>query len=189
MQGFDRYENFPLYLDTLPNFFLAANMDYFKPKGLILDAAMGAGPNTRFLIHYGFKVLGVDLAKKGLDRAKLYSPTSMIFQADLENHLFPKDIFDGIVIINYFDHTVITKLKKSVKPDGVFLIETLLFQQEYVNNSSLRSHFPTLAELKRIFSNWDLFKCDEGWQPANYGGIKRVVRVIAKRPSNKRKFK
>ena len=127
-----------------------------------LDLACGAGKNTLYLAKEGFNVDAIDIAKIALDTLDQYaiknSTQDLIntILMDLDEFEPKADIYDLVIMANFLDRVMIKKAKKSLKINGIFIVETYMIDD---NNEKINSDEKNLLyaeELKDIFS--DKFK-------------------------------
>ena len=107
--------------------FLEKNV-HLLPKGKVLDLAMGEGRNGVFLATRGFKVLGLDISEKGLQKAhRLAASMNVEIETrvvDLESHTLEKNAYDVILCTYYMQRDLFLQFKDALKPGGMVVVET-----------------------------------------------------------------
>lgn len=110
-----------------PNRLLVEVVKGRKP-GAALDIAMGQGRNALHLAAQGWKVTGVDISDEGLRMAREEAAKRKLaleaVNANLDEYDFGKNRWDLVTMI-YATSTVawIEKIKPSLKPGGLFVVE------------------------------------------------------------------
>jgi SAM-dependent methyltransferase len=111
---------------TDPSPYLVARLQGIAP-GKALDIAMGEGRNGVFLAKKGFSVEGVDLSEVALKKAKRLARengvTMVTTVADLTQYKVREKTYSLILMIDYFQRSLIPQIRKGLRPDGVFLLE------------------------------------------------------------------
>lgn len=108
---------------------------------LVLDAGVGTGRFATWLAEKGFEVIGIDLSREMLKRAKrkaqvLHAEIGLIL-ADMSFLPFRTDLFDSCICINVIDHVSgISKFLKEVryviKPEGILIFNFSNLQSPYL---------------------------------------------------------
>ena len=117
---------------TDPNDFLKASIEYLPKNGTVLCLAEGEGRNSVFLASHGFNVTAVDSSPVAMQKTQALAQkqgvqvTSTV--ADLAEFDLLSEQYDAIISI--FCHlppplrkTIHTHVQKSLKYDGIFLLE------------------------------------------------------------------
>jgi 2-polyprenyl-3-methyl-5-hydroxy-6-metoxy-1,4-benzoquinol methylase len=104
----------------------------------ILDVGCGAGiPTAKFLTNKGIKVTGIDLSETMLNLARKNVPDAKFLKMDMNELIFEKNTFDGIVSVftlfhvekkNHFD--IFRKFFEILKPEGILFINTGISESE-----------------------------------------------------------
>ena len=92
-----------------------------------LDIACGAGKNSIYLAKNNFLVDALDISEvalKSLDNKNLKNITTNLI--DLDEYKPTENSYDFIVKTNFLDRTLMPKLAKSLKKDGILFIETYM---------------------------------------------------------------
>jgi len=122
-----KYDTETYIFGITPIPFLVDNLDLLT-KGRTLDIAMGEGRHGVFLASKGFDVLGLDISKKGLQKAqrlaKSQNTTIETRVVDLENYTLEKNAYDLIICTYYMQRDLFSQFKDALKPGGMALVET-----------------------------------------------------------------
>ena len=109
-------------------------------NGKALDVAMGLGNNAFFLAAQGYAVTGVDISSVAVTRAaehaKKNSLTIQALEADLAEFPIKDENYDLIVNFYFLDRTIIPKLKKGLKKNGLMFFETYTTEQRQFGGPS-----------------------------------------------------
>ena len=133
----------------------------------ILEAGVGTGRFSTWLARRGFNVVGMDLSKEMLKKAKqrkkLWVSMSELVVADVLNFPFKDSQFDVCICINVMDHfsnigRFFKEVRNVIKPKG-----SLVFN--YSNIQSLYLPVALIANLRKnaffkqkIYSHWSTYK-------------------------------
>lgn len=128
-----------------------------------LEIACGAGRNSIFMAEKNFRVDAFDIshiAIKSLKEKQLNNINAQV--VDLENYKLKENEYDLIVKTNYLDRNIISLLKKSLKKNGILLIETYMFDENYTNSMSNPDFLLKKNELKTFFDDsFEILEYDE----------------------------
>ena len=154
----------------------------------ILDLGCGTGRHLLFLLKKGFEVYGLDGSPNGLEIAKNWlidENLSSELTCQKIEHRFPyKDgFFDAVISIQVIHHNLIediiftvNEIKRTLKPEGLIFLTFPLIQGFYIKKQNMQKvekrtyipltgqekglphHFFTVAEVKRVFSDFGLSK-------------------------------
>ena len=163
-----------------------ANLFNEKGVRRILDLGCGTGRHLLFLLKKGFEVYGLDGSPNGLEIAKNWltdENLSSELTCQKIEHEFPyKDgFFDAVISIQVIHHNLmkdilftVNEIKRILKSEGFIFLTFPLHQGFYVKRQNMRKvetrtyipltgqekglphHFFTVAEVKRVFSAFDL---------------------------------
>ena len=152
----------------------------------ILDLGCGTGRHLLFLLKKGFEVYGLDGSPNGLEIAKNWlaeENLSSELTCQKIEHEFPyKDgFFDAVISIQVIHHNLlkdiiftVDEIKRTLKPEGLIFLTFPLLQGFYVKKQNMQKvekrtyipltgqekglphHFFTVAEVKRVFSAFNL---------------------------------
>lgn len=155
------------------------------PRGWALDVATGLGRNAILLAKAGFRVVAVDIAQVGLDiaqrRAQRVGVRVRWIEADLKTWPLPRSKYAVVVDTFYLDRRRLLALKASVKPGGMFLLETHLCTP--LGSGRQRGHRFGVrpGELSGWFEDWDILELHEG--RSRGGGPEHALSwIVARRP-------
>lgn len=127
-----KYSGKSFHMGTHPISFLQDNLPLL-PKGKVLDLAMGEGRNGVFLAKNGFDVTGVDISdiglKKAQELAKKNKTSIKTIVADLTSYRLEENAYDVIILSYYLQRDLFPQIKKSLKKDGVVVIES--YNEDY----------------------------------------------------------
>ncbi|MFH1224991.1 MAG: class I SAM-dependent methyltransferase [Candidatus Diapherotrites archaeon] len=105
----------------------------------VLDAGCGDGRFIYEMKNKGIELVGVDFSEKAIGFAKAFNPEAKFIACDLKNLQFKRE-FDCAVCIETFEHigsadlqTVLKKLNKSLKDNGVLVLTVPTLSQELPN--------------------------------------------------------
>jgi SAM-dependent methyltransferase len=154
----------------------------------ILDLGCGTGRHLLFLLKKGFEVYGLDGSPNGLEIAKNWlaeENLSSELTCQKIEHEFPyKDgFFDAVISIQVIHHNLlkdiiftVDEIKRTLKPEGLIFLTFPLLQGFYVKKQNMQKvekrtyipltgqekglphHFFTVAEVKRVFSAFNLLE-------------------------------
>jgi cyclopropane fatty-acyl-phospholipid synthase-like methyltransferase len=177
------------------NDFLRQNLHYLK-RNKLLSLAEGEGRNGIFLAKNNFEVTGVDFSVEAKNKALALAENNNVEIdykiADLQEFDLGFEVWDSVVAI--FCHleararkSLLERVKKSLKTDGIFLLEAYNCKQ-ISRNSGGPKNFEMLfssCELEEIFANFEILHCQNLVREVNEGilhqGEAEVVQFIARR--------
>lgn len=128
-----------------------------------LDIACGAGRNSIYLAKNDFKVDAVDISEvalKNLKSKSIKNINPLLF--DLDEYSPKENYYNLIVMTNFLDRKLISKLEKSLTLDGILVIET--YMDHPINNkpNSNSSFLLKKDELKTILKDsYEIVEYDE----------------------------
>lgn len=129
-----------------------------------LDVACGGGKNSIFLAKNGFFIDALDISELALKSInnKGFENINTI-QIDLEEELdLVKEHYDLIVQTNFLDRNIIPELIDSLKPMGIFFIETYMHHEINEKKPSNKSFLLEKNELKEFFQDgFEIIDYDE----------------------------
>lgn len=127
-----RYGGSDYWYGTEPNAWLVAQAHRLPPGGRVLAVADGEGRNGVWLARQGFAVTSVDIAPRGLAKARAlaerHGVALHLVEADLRRWDWPVAAFDGVVaIFAHFPREVRPilhrRMLEALVPGGLLLIE------------------------------------------------------------------
>lgn len=191
----DRYASGEYAYGIEPNQFFKDQIEKLKP-GKILFPAEGEGRNAVYAATLGFDVIAFDPSIEGKNKAELLAGQHQVkieyITETYENILLADNFFDVIVLI--FAHIPSSmrknyhqKLIKSLKPDGILILEG--FSKEQIENNTggpkditmlfsedeLRDDFNSLRDVEFKKTDVDL---NEG---PYHQGIASVIQLVGKK--------
>jgi 2-polyprenyl-3-methyl-5-hydroxy-6-metoxy-1,4-benzoquinol methylase len=148
----DRFMDFELYNDTF-NLFC---VHVLTENAHILDLACGPGNITKYLLQQrpDFKILGIDLAPKMIELAKVNNPNAQFLVMDCREIRQLPHPYDGIICgfgLPYLSKEEAIQLIKDassiLKPNGVLYLSTM-------EDDNSKSDFKTGSTGDQIFMNF-----------------------------------
>jgi SAM-dependent methyltransferase len=122
-----RYSGEGYLFGKRPVSFLERNVQLL-PRGRALDVAMGEGRNGVFLATKGFQVTGLDISRKGLEKAHELAAergvTITTRVVDLERHRLAEQAYEVVICTYYLQRDLFPKLRAALKSGGVAVVET-----------------------------------------------------------------
>jgi SAM-dependent methyltransferase len=102
-----------------------------RAPGRALDVMMGQGRNAVYLATQGWNVTGVDISNEGLALARAAAAAHHValdaVEADIETYEFGSAAWDLVTMIYAGDSApMIEKIKPSLRPGGLFIVEYFL---------------------------------------------------------------
>jgi tellurite methyltransferase len=163
-----------------PRAFLTENIHLLSKTGIALDLATGLGDNAAALMAHGLRVMGVDISKIAVQRAKRRFPKIMAVMADLDHPPFSNFRFDVITNFYYLNREMLASLRNILKPGGIIVIETLTVEMLHRFPDLPRSYLLSPGELAEYFKNWEILRYREGWIETDEQHPKAVASIIAR---------
>ncbi|MBC8500869.1 MAG: class I SAM-dependent methyltransferase [Nanoarchaeota archaeon] len=130
-------------------------LSMFVNKGLTLDAGCGEGAVCRELSKRGYKMVGIDINREGLeyakDAAKKINTKPVFICGNIEKIPFPENKFDQVVSLDVLEHVnnhmkAIKEIRRVLKKGGTFIAS--MPTPYYLTKSLLGINFEN--ELKAI---------------------------------------
>lgn len=173
--------------------------------GRVLDVGCGAGRTTGPLDALGFDVVGIDVSREMVERARAIYPEVEFQVGDVTDLEFADDAFDYAVFAhNGIDYVhpererrqAIEELRRVLAPGGVLLFSThnawYRFPAAFGDRSFLRTFYLGNGNLKRLFRRYklDVIEGDPLWThvttpPRQFRQLRRSgfepVEVVGKR--------
>jgi cyclopropane fatty-acyl-phospholipid synthase-like methyltransferase len=130
--------------------------DYFSlcdRKGRVLDIGIGQGRNTRFMLHQGYGVDGIDISDVAINNLKSYVESEnldlRLYNQGFENFTCPKRYYSAILIFGLFSvlsirqiEDLARKSRQWIKKDGLIFLTGFTPHETYFK--------PKSAEWKKI---------------------------------------
>ena len=134
-----------------------------SPAGLVLEMGAGTGRITTWLAEKGFEVIGVDVSREMLKKAKKnanvkHSEIGLVL-ADMRFLPFRRATFDSCVCVNVVDHTpdvnnALKEVSKVIKPKGVFIFNYSNIQSLYLPIAFLVNLRKKALFKRNIYTRW-----------------------------------
>ena len=181
------YQADPRNTYELPRSLLLDHADLLPRHGLALDIAMGLGENASFLIQRGLKVVGVDISRVAVSKAKNKLPTLMAVIADMEQFSIPPNTFDVIINFLYLQRDLWLPITRGLKKGGVLFIECLTEDMLSIHPEINPTYLLKPTELQLNFINSEVSKdmeilfSTEGWYSTSTSHMRATASLIARR--------
>jgi ubiquinone/menaquinone biosynthesis C-methylase UbiE len=176
-------DNMGRHLDYLHKKILWSFINY-PGNDTVLEVGVGTGRFGTWLAKKGFKVVGVDLSKEMLKKAKekkeLLNVDVGLIMADVHFLPFKKGIFDSCICINVMDHfpdidAFLRQVKNVIKPDGYFIFNFSNILSPYLPIAVIiNSTRQALFRGGRIQSRWFTLREINGMISRNGFDIKEI---------------
>jgi len=147
-------------------------------RAIALDFACGRGRNTDVLLELGYRVVAADVSRTALSLMRSLGESLSRVQVDADSCPFARASFDVVVQVDFLERHALPSLLASVKPRGLFLLDTFAGDPE-TDHAGPRSAAFRLryGELKTIFAGWDLLQLVERPPPAGRAAVLARRRV------------
>ncbi|MCY3756156.1 MAG: class I SAM-dependent methyltransferase [Acidobacteria bacterium] len=159
------------------------------PRGRVVDLGMGLGGNALYLAARGASVLGIDISERAV-RALRQTALNRglrleLIVADLDVFPLPVNRFDAVLCFFYLNRHLFPKIRSSLKPGGVFLMEAFVTDPQRPEKDQPRYRLAE-EELLTAFGDWDVLDYAEGAYPESPHSQAATARICAKKPLPKR---
>lgn len=130
--------------------------------GLALDLACGPGHNALWLVHHGYRVLGVDISRVALQegikaaRAEGLAESICFVEADLDQFVIPPDCLDLIGVFRFLDRRLFPMLQAALRPGGLLIVETLNVAWREKHPGPPRHYLAELDELVQLAAGMNI---------------------------------
>ncbi len=94
--------------------------------GNALDIACGTGRNSLFLSKKGFNVDAVDISTIATENLKKKAPQINVVCQDLDTFKIPKNHYDVILNVRFFDRRLFPSIQNGLKSGGLLIFESFL---------------------------------------------------------------
>jgi tellurite methyltransferase len=136
--------------------------------GSALDLACGLGGNSMFLAQTGYQVQAIDISDVAITyiqelaaKKNLSIDAKMADLTALDHFCWDNESFDMIVITKYLDRMLFPSIKKSLKENGYFFMETY-YQSPQAGNKAISTHYKLEPkELLKVFGDWQVLYYEE----------------------------
>ena len=133
---------------------LCKNTHLFS-AGTALDIAMGMGHNALFLASRGYKVTGVDRSGTAVSLAQEHAKKKAVslhtVEADILKYDIRENYFDVILNFYFLERSLIPKIKKGLKKNGLVFFETYTTYQSRFGRPRNPAHLLKTNELLAFF--------------------------------------
>jgi SAM-dependent methyltransferase len=138
------------------------------PNALALDLACGTGRHARALLDGGYRVVAADLSFVGLTKLHeslapaLAAKRLQLVQLDVEAWPFVDASFDVVVQIDFLDRNALAVIRRTVKPGGLFLIDTFAGLPMVGRPGPQRAEWRLAhGELAERFADWEILRVED----------------------------
>jgi SAM-dependent methyltransferase len=137
------------------------------PGGLALDIACGLGHNSLWLAQLGYQVLGVDISRIALARAKADAFSNdlgariLFVQADLDAFPLREAHFDLICVFRFLDRSLFPVMRSTLKPGGQLIYATLNWRWSQTHPETDARYLLLPGEFIRSFTGYSIQHHDE----------------------------
>lgn len=189
-----RYASSNYLYGTEPNSFLAEHCSLIS--GPVLSLSEGEGRNAVFLASRGLEVVGVDISRVALEKAKTLSESRGVeiktIVADLANFEPDESYFGSVISISaHLPSTVRSRLypliEKALRPNGIIVLESYSENQlsRTTGGPKDADMLMTVDKLRREFPNFETVLLREIEREVSEGeghkGMASVVQFIARK--------
>jgi tellurite methyltransferase len=176
----ERYQQDIFKTPGSPRSFLVENAGYLPEQGLALDAAMGRGNNTRFLLERGLKVVGIDISEVAVSYGKSRFPSLMALVADLTQFAIPPRFFDLIINFYYLQRDLWPLYQQALRPGGILVFESLTLNMLEQSPDIDPKYLLAPDELRGAFQDMQILVYREGWILDDRGHSRAVASLVAR---------
>lgn len=133
-------------------------LKYLKKGDKILDAGCGTGRNSIYLKERGYDVVGTDLSKVAISRARKAAKDLKIqYKVDsVEKSSFPDRSFDKIFcgqVLHAVDfEEAVRELYRILKPDGILFI--VMYESTVYEDGSLQHPTRNHSDILKVFRKY-----------------------------------
>jgi len=145
------WEEYYFVLHQLPDWlkkpvsFIVESLSLFKESGarIFLDLGCGVGRNAIYLGKEGFDVIGVDISRSALKKAKAWSkiecvPNVMVLRASMTNLPFVRQAFHAVISVSVIHHALKKDIKKTIEEISRVLIDNGHFLANLLSDKDYR---------------------------------------------------
>jgi SAM-dependent methyltransferase len=145
-----------------PNALLAETLQG-RPPGKALDLGMGQGRNTIYLAQQGWDATGIDIADEAVALAEQHARQAQVrihtLVQSVDSYDFGTSRWDLIACIYFGPRAYLQKIKDSLKPGGLFVLEGA--EQQAIKTQKIGSGVVfTAQELRQMFAGYKILRCD-----------------------------
>lgn len=114
------------------------------------DIACGLGRHTKFLADRGYDVDALDISSVAIETLQGIEGVHTK-EVDFDDYAFEKEKYDLVVCTYFLDRTLFPKIKEALKPGGIIIYETFVYDERNERAPSKRSFLLEPGELKAQF--------------------------------------
>jgi tellurite methyltransferase len=150
-----------------PSKLLVKALEYVINKNKAIDIGAGALKNTRYLLEQGFDVTVIDKSPLAEQEAKtLMNDKVHAFTTSFEDFAFPENEYDlaaAMFALPFIEplhfETVFKKIKKSLKPGGIFCGQFFGMNDEWAKNPAMTFH--TAEQVRALLDGLEIISFNE----------------------------
>jgi SAM-dependent methyltransferase len=143
--------------------------DSLAPPATILEAGCGWGVNLQALERAGYRVTGLDISRRILER--IDRPDRQLIEADLTREFpSPLEFYDGLLALDVIEHldddqAAVKRLAKLVRPGGLVVISVPALPELFSDFDEVQGHRRRYepATLRATFAGSDLALQEVFW--------------------------
>ena len=177
-----KYADAALSTPAEPAWVLQAHTRLLPLQGRALDLAAGLGGNARYLARCGLQVDAWELSNTAVQLLNRWAATYRLpihaQQVDLEQHPWPQQQYDVVVVSRYLDRNAFSAIRTLVKPGGRLFYQTFLAPVQ-PNGPRNPDFYLRSGELVQALLPWRIDVHGEGWLPDNDGEKRRYAWAVA----------
>jgi SAM-dependent methyltransferase len=148
----------------------------FAPLGRALEVACGTGENAVFLAKAGFVVDAVDISDIAIQKAKELARKEGVYVnficADLDHFVPEENAYELVVNFYYLNRSLIPKLKRALKQEGLIIFETYNEKHTLVKKDFNPEYLLKEGELLQLFRDFEVLHYSESFNISTFVGKK-----------------
>lgn len=183
-----KYTDSPRLLESREASIIVQRFSRLASGKKALDIACGTGRNTLYLAQNGFEVDALDISAVALQELsqQMNKVTDLSFihtqLVDLDQYNPPLSHYNLIINIHFLDRSLISKLGKALKKDGILIIETYMQDTENEKPNSNPDFLLKKDELPSYFNDdYEILGYEEFWNDNNELYRMRKQAIVVKR--------
>jgi tellurite methyltransferase len=158
------------FIEPVPSPRLQCQSAYLN-GGTAIDLACGLGGNSLFLARLDYQVEAIDISDVAINYIEAQAQKhNLKIQprvgdlTDIDNHNWPSDSFDIVVLTYYLDRTLFPIVKKIIKEGGYLFMETFYLSPQSKNQGVSNQYKLEPKELLAEFGDWNVLSFEENEQ-------------------------